>query len=95
MDNKKIEALFERLSNLYPCANDETKNIFKTLVQLTLEYRDQLAKTNDTITVEEVQNALDELVTFLKEKSLSKDIPQKQLELVTRWLQVFTEQAKH
>lgn len=95
MDNKKIEDLFTELSKEYSEIAPETKDIFRTLIRSTLEYRDELKKLGEVLKVEEVQAALDFFIAFIRESQIPKDIPQRQLELLTRWVKAFNSPTVH
>jgi hypothetical protein len=95
MDDKKIEDLFAELSKEYSEIAPETKDIFRTLIHSTLTYRDELKKQGDILKVEEVQAALDYFISFIKESQIPNDIPQRQLELLTRWVKAFNSPTVH
>lgn len=86
METKEIETLFERLSQAYGISPGGSKEIFTFLVTITLKYRDMLlVKGEKALTIDEVRNALDELLHVMESKKFSSDLSSRIQTLVTLW----------
>lgn len=87
MDDKVIERLFEQVAGNFDVIPEEAKKFFTMFVQETLMYRDELAKKKGgALKVEEVQEALTLLEDVIEKRPIIKDVSERSMELLNRWL---------
>jgi hypothetical protein len=87
MDDKIIERLFEQVAQSFDTVPEDAKKFFTMFVQETLKYRDELNDAGENpLKVEEVQEALTILEDVVKKNAIVKDVSERSMELVNRWL---------
>ncbi len=87
MEDQDIYRLFSTLAGEADQDNASMKEVFKTLIKSTLLYRDNLLKAKGvTVTVLDVQSALDWLVPAIKTGRLPATDNKVRLDLLKIWL---------
>lgn len=87
MEEQDIEALFHRVAESASEKQEEVRKVFFTLIKTTLKYRDHLLDSNDiTLTVEDVQTALEWLVSALNTGRLPVTENKIRLDLLKLWI---------
>jgi hypothetical protein len=96
VEKEHIDLLFEKaLRALGEVAAPGTKEIFNILIKHSLEYRDELVKRGEPpLTVEEVKQSLNYLQLIVTKGSVPKDMPQRLIPLLQRWLTELTPKNK-
>lgn len=88
MDTLTLEQLFLKLTERYGVLPAEAKQIFSILIDVTLKYRDALVTQKEPpLTVEDTQQALDELLYVFQAGKLSPNLPKRIHTLLNLWLE--------
>ena len=87
MDEGDINRLFVQVASESAVLPDEVREVFSKLVATTLAYRDRMKEeTNTILTVADVRQALDLLVSAMQTGRLPRSGTPLQTDLVKLWL---------
>jgi hypothetical protein len=87
MDEGELERLLNRVAGSPEGIPPEVKEVFSTLVQSTLDFRDrQLEEVGVTVTVEDVRIALDWLLDFFRSGRMPRTNHQVRRALFETWV---------
>lgn len=87
MDESDINKLFMKVAADAGVVSEDVRNVFAALVQTTLAYRDRMREDmHVVVTVEDVNAALDLLLTAMKTGRLPQTDYAVRIDLVKLWL---------
>ena len=96
MDEKDIEALFDRVAEHFDGEDDGARGMFTMLVNIALKYRDMLThSTGSALTVGETRQALDAFMDVLRTHEVPKMLDKRVHDLVLMWLEEIKEKVHH
>lgn len=95
-DKENIDRLFENaMKHLGHAAQTGTKEVFGSLVEITLKYRDELAaKGEKPIVVSEVEEALNIFQKTIQTGAFPKNVPARIVPLLERWILALSSKQK-
>jgi hypothetical protein len=87
MDKDKLDKFFEDILQSEGYISSESMDVFRQLIDLTLQFRDNLkAETGRILTVGETRRALDIYLKAVKEGRISTNLDDRIEALVRLWL---------
>ncbi len=96
IDDKDIQALFDRVSEHFKEADEGTRGMFSMLVDSALRYRDMLFhSTGHALTVGETRDALDAFMEVIRTHDMPKGLDKRVHDLVVVWLEEIKEMIHH
>lgn len=96
IDERDIQALFDRVSEHFKDADEGTRGMFSMLVGTALKYRDMLVhSTGHALTVGETREALDAFMQVIRTHEIPKDLDGRVHDLVVMWLEQIREKVHH
>jgi len=96
LDDKDIEALFDKVSEHFEGADEGAKGMFGMLVDTALKYRNTLMHSSGhTLTVGETRQALDIFMEVLKTQEMPKGLDKRVHDLIILWLEEIKSKIHH
>ncbi|OGQ21909.1 MAG: hypothetical protein A3C46_01425 [Deltaproteobacteria bacterium RIFCSPHIGHO2_02_FULL_44_16] len=94
--NTDVEQFLKQVIERFGDVSDGTKEIFKLLVETTLDYSENLKTSgNNTLTVGETKIALDAFMEIMKTHEIPKNLSGNSYDLVIRWLEEIKKTVHH
>ena len=96
LDEKDIEALFDRVSKHFEGADEKARGMFGMLVDTALKYRNILLHSSGhVLTVGETRQALDAFMEVLQAHEIPQGLDKRVHDLVIMWFEEIKEKVYH
>ena len=95
MNDDDVSQLLRRIGEKVGQVDEKSLRMFRLLVTVTLQYRDQLRAQGEILTVEETKKALNVFRIVLKTREIPEELESRARELVMLWLQEIKKTIHH